>query len=154
MAKKQSYLKQKRSFSGAQILIFVILFAAVGTVAVWQSLAAPLKGSKGGGSGGSLSLVMVTDKNSDGLPNLGDTVTFNLSTSASFPYVQVSCTQNGSLAFSQTNGFFTSFPWGQNYTLGPTSAWQSGGANCTARMFTVNNSRQTTLATTSFTVNP
>lgn len=41
MAKKQSYLKKKQTFSGAQVLLFVSIFAVVGAVAIWQSLAAP-----------------------------------------------------------------------------------------------------------------
>ncbi|MBX4196932.1 hypothetical protein KW801_00030 [Candidatus Saccharibacteria bacterium] len=47
MAKKQSFLKTKKSFSGVQILLFVLAFAAVGAVAIWQSYAAPA--NKGGG---------------------------------------------------------------------------------------------------------
>jgi hypothetical protein len=48
MAKKQSFLKKRKTFSGAQILIFVLVFAAVGAVAIWQSYAAPHNSGGGG----------------------------------------------------------------------------------------------------------
>jgi len=40
MAKKQSYLKSKQTFSGAQVLLFVMIFALVGAVAIFESFAA------------------------------------------------------------------------------------------------------------------
>jgi hypothetical protein len=44
MAKKsKSLLKSKQTFSGLQVMLFVLAFASVGAVAVWQSLAAPVK---------------------------------------------------------------------------------------------------------------
>src|SRR5439155_17704638 len=56
--------------------------------------------AKGGGhntttGGGSLTLVMVTDADGNGLPNWGDQLTFKVSTSASYPSVEVDCAQNG-----------------------------------------------------------
>jgi hypothetical protein len=46
MAKKsKSVLKTKTTFSGMQIMLFVLAFAAVGAVAIWQSLAAPANGN-------------------------------------------------------------------------------------------------------------
>jgi hypothetical protein len=62
MAKKQNYLKRKQTFSGAQVLLFGLIFAAVGAVAIWQSLVEPHnKGASGAcaysavGSGGVVS---------------------------------------------------------------------------------------------------
>jgi hypothetical protein len=46
MAKRsKNVLRSKQSFSGAQILLFVVAFAAVGGVAIWRSLAAPANGN-------------------------------------------------------------------------------------------------------------
>ena len=77
--------------------------------------------------------VMVTDANGDGLPNFGDTVTFDESTTAtSQPYVNLDCYQNGVLVMNSWNGFF-------DQALNPTRnfalyspSWQSGAASCTA----------------------
>src|SRR5260221_1945162 len=55
-------------------------------------------GKPGGGTGGTggLTLVMLTDANGNGLPNWGDTVTFNVSTTATTqPNVDLKCSQNG-----------------------------------------------------------
>lgn len=40
MSKKSRYLKRKQTFSGAQILLFVLIFASVGGFAIWKGLAA------------------------------------------------------------------------------------------------------------------
>jgi hypothetical protein len=90
----------------------------------------------GGGGGGSSSIsgpVMVADLNGNGLPNFGDTITFNESTTAtSQPYVNVLCYQNGVQVMNSWNGFF-------DQALNPTRnfglyspSWQSGAASCTA----------------------
>jgi hypothetical protein len=108
-------------------------------------------GGKVGGGGSSLNLVMVTDNNGDGLPNYGDTITFNVSTSASYPSVQLACYQNGALVFNQTAGFFPSYMWSKDYTL-ETSSWTGGAASCTAVLYyTAKNGSNTTLATLNFT---
>ena len=43
----------------------------------------------------SLTLVMVSDINGDGLPNWGDSVTFDVSTTETWNQVNVTCYQNG-----------------------------------------------------------
>jgi hypothetical protein len=91
----------------------------------------------GGGGGSSVTLKMVTDSNSDGLPNWGDTVTFYVSTTVTTrPYVQVDCYQNGVYVYSQWAGFYADFawPWLENFTLS-NSMWTSGGASCTATLY-------------------
>src|SRR5438045_2027390 len=60
--------------------------------------------------------VLVVDQNEDGLPNAGDSVTFNVSSTAAFPYVQLTCSRNGSQISQQTLGFFGS--WSSTYYLG------------------------------------
>ena len=92
-------------------------------------------GTSGGGSS-SLSLVMVTDKNGNGSANWSDTVTFNVSTSAPEPTVELLCSQNGTVVYGATAGFYASYPWPwtKNMTLS-SSAWQGGAADCTAKLF-------------------
>ena len=89
-------------------------------------------GSTTGGSG-SISLVMVNDVGTSGT-SLGDTVTFNVSTTATTkPWVTVKCFQNGTLVSKESNGIFpTSLD--QIFTLGPTGFWQGGAASCTATL--------------------
>ncbi len=161
MAKKsKNILRTKKSFSGTQILLFVLAFAAVGTVAVWQTLAAPHNGG-GGPSKGSTSTitgpVMVTDTNSDGLPNHGDVITFNESTTATDqPFVNLQCSQNGVLVTDGWNGFFDgSLNTTRNFGLN-SGAWQSGAADCTVYLDKHVKSGQQwqQLASTSFHVNP
>lgn len=156
MAKKQSYLKRKQSFSGAQVLLFVLIFAAVGAVAIWQSLAAPAKGGKpsGGTTTISLNLPPFTDVNGDGLPNHGDVVNFTVTTSASNPYVDMQCFQNGVLVAEGWRGYFPgSLDW-PNGTFGLTAPpWASGAADCTAYVKTYTGHGKNpwiTLASTSF----
>jgi hypothetical protein len=135
--KSKKVLKSKKTFSGMQIMLFVLAFAAVGAVAVWQSLAAPHNGGgkpKPGGGTGTISLVMVSDANSDGSPNFGDKVTFNVSTpSTIYPWVTLKCYVNGALVMQTSNGIFAT-SLGQNFNLGPTPSWPSGPADCTATL--------------------
>ena len=119
-------------------------------------------GGKGGGGtttggSGSLSLAMVIDNNSDGLPSFGDTVTFNVQTSATaYPWVTLRCKQNGTLVSQESNGIFAT-SLDQNFTLGPTSLWPGGTADCTATLENWDsyskNGSITVLGSTSFPVN-
>lgn len=108
------------------------------------------KPSGGGttGGGGSLALVMVTDANGNGLPNWGDQVTFNVSTTATDrPTVRLHCYQNGSLVYTFSAGFFAGYPWTTIYGLSSQS-WTGGAANCTASLiYSGNNGRIITVAT-------
>ena len=121
--------------------------AALLTVGVAGAPAFAAKGGGGGskptgGSGGtssSLSIAepLVYDANGDGLPNWGDTITFNISTTAtSAPYVDLTCSQTGTLVYSATSGFFAGYmwPWTKNMTLSSQS-WTGGAANCTATLY-------------------
>ena len=107
-------------------------------------------GSKpsGGGGSGSLGLAMVTDAGTPGV-SYGDTVTFNVSTSASFPSVQLACYQNGTLVYTSTRGFYPTYMWSDNYLL-EGGYWSGGAASCTATLYTTSkNGSNTTLATLS-----
>src|SRR5262245_48139436 len=90
-------------------------------------------GDTTGGGGGSLSLVMLNDVGSNGT-GFKDTITFSVSTGATrYPWVTVKCVQNGTQVYKHSNGIFpTSLD--QDFTLGPNSLWQSGGASCTATL--------------------
>ena len=126
------------------------LAAAALAVAALTTLgaSAPALAAKGGGggkpaggstSGSSLSLAtpLVNDVNGDGLPNWGDTVTFDVSTTATTaPYVDLNCYQNGALVYGATSGFFDGYmwPWTKDMTLSSQS-WTGGGADCTATSY-------------------
>ena len=158
MAKKKSSkstLKDKTTLSSMQLVVFAIAFALLGGLISWAAFAAP---HRGGGSGGTISLVMVTDNNSDGQPNYKDKVTFAVSTSSTTqPWVTVQCSQNGTLVYQQSNGIFPT-SLNQTFTLGPTPNWQGGAANCTAKLQNWDsyskNGKIVNLASMSFTANP
>ncbi|MBX4197236.1 hypothetical protein KW801_01620 [Candidatus Saccharibacteria bacterium] len=158
MAKKsKNLLKQKKSFSGAQILLFTLVFATVGAVAIWQSLAAPHNGGgkpKPGGSN-NLSLAMVTDNNGDGQPNWGDTITYKLVTTATSPVVSMTCSIGSTIIYSDSHPMYTPNAWSDpgNFTLS-SFGWPSGAADCTANLRAAGkNGSITTLASISFHVN-
>ena len=142
------------TFSGMQVMLFVLAFAAVGAIAVWQSLAAPHSGGGGKTSGGTLSLRMVLDQNSDGMPNWNDEITFDVSTTATDkPWVKLNCYQNGNWVSTATAGFFPAYAWAPNFTLA-SGSWTSGAGDCTATLYMVtSNGRSKDLGTLSFHVN-
>lgn len=128
------------------------------------------KGGNGGGHGNgngtdaetdsspSLTLAMVTDINSDGVPNYGDAVTFDFSTTATaYPWVTLNCYQDGGQVYHLSLAMFLS-PNGGTFPLGPTPNWQSGGADCTATLENwdeySNRGKITALGSLSFTVVP
>jgi hypothetical protein len=91
----------------------------------------PTGGGGTGGSGGTISLVMVYDANGDGLPNVGDKVTFAVSTSATTqPWVTLQCYVGGTMVYKASNGIFAT-SLNQIFTLASNS-WTSGAASCTA----------------------
>jgi hypothetical protein len=83
-------------------------------------------------------------------PNFGDTVTFEVSTTATTtPFVNLNCYQNSALV---AQGWATFFAGGTPGTFGLSSPiWKSGAADCTADlgMFS-NNGKWKVLASTSF----
>lgn len=115
-----------------RLLLLSLTVAVIGAVGS-QSLAPKLAGKPSGGSGGTISLVMVADANGDGLPNYGDKITFAVSTPATtMPWVTLVCSQNGALVYKASNGIFPT-SLGQNFTLA-SGAWTSGAADCTATL--------------------
>jgi hypothetical protein len=110
---------------GALVLALVLVPAALAA-----------KGHGGGGNtggtgtgGGTISLVLLNS--TDGVPHVGQNVTFNVSTTAtSYPWVTVNCYKGGSLVYKSSNGMFPT-SLGQVFTLASNS-WMSGDADCTA----------------------
>lgn len=107
------------------------------------------KGRGGGGGGdGSTGSISLDQAN----PQFRDTVTFTISWSSSkSPWVKVTCRQGGVLVYQQTHGFFTGYLWDQTYTLGPTSYWTSGDADCVGDLgYSAKNGRWRPVASTTF----
>lgn len=113
------------------------------------------KGKPGGGGDGSssLTLVMVTDNNVNGLPNWGDSVRFDLSTSATTePHVSLTCSQNGQVVYSATTGYYSSYPWPWTQVMTLSSrSWQGGAATCAARLYYISGTKTVDLTSISFT---
>jgi hypothetical protein len=110
---------------GALVLALVLVPAALAA-----------KGHGGGGTsggtgtgGGTISLVLLNS--TDGLPHVGQKVTFNVSTTAtSEPWVTLDCYQGGSLVYKASNGIFPA-SLNQVFAL-QSNSWTSGAADCTA----------------------
>jgi hypothetical protein len=138
-------VQQERLARHLGLKVFVLLCALmVITIPAMAARGGNSGGGKHGGGGttgsggGSLSLKMVIDANSNSLPNYGDQVTFNVSTTVTDkPYVVLGCTQGGGSVYqsSFTVGFFADYPWPwlQTYTLS-SQTWTGGAANCTATL--------------------
>ena len=92
--------------------------------------------SGGSGSGSTITLVMVADQNANGLPNWNDSITFNISTTATAnPYLSVRCYQGGTLVYSADAGFYPSYPWpGARMMPLYSPSWTGGAATCTATL--------------------
>ena len=111
------------------------------------------KPTGGGGTGGTLAVKMVTDVNGNGSPEVGDTISFNVSTTATDkPWVKLNCSQGGSWVYTSSAGFFAAYAWAPNFTLSSTM-WSSGAADCTATLYSVgSNGKISNLKTLAFTV--
>lgn len=103
-----------------------------------------------GGSSSISAPVLVADGNGDGVPDWGDTVTFNISTTATTqPYIHLVCSGNG-VAYDSWKGVFTgSLDTNWNFVLS-SGGWAGGSASCTAwlGMYTKQGFKQ--LASSSF----
>ena len=102
----------------------------------------------------SLDLVMVTDLNSNGAANYGDTITFRSDTTASGAEVGLRCYQGSNFVFDGYVSLYDSW-LGKELTL-ESSKWdRSSSADCVARLFTYNRKNQQQVMTTlSITVAP
>jgi hypothetical protein len=119
-------------------------------VLVLALVLAPLALARGGGDSSSLSLVLLNS--SDGVPHYGQSVTFNVSTTATDrPQVGVTCLQGGDLVYSASAGFWPGYPWPweQTFVL-RSNMWTGGAADCSAKLYYWNGRRNVTLKTLSF----
>jgi hypothetical protein len=133
------------------VAITMLVLAVVVPVAV-AGKRKPGGGTPGGG--GSLAVAMVADANQNGAPNWGDTIRFNVSTTATTePHVNLKCSQNGVVVYGATTGYYSTYPWPwtQNMTLSSQS-WTGGAASCTATLSAYSGTSITTRASLSFSV--
>jgi hypothetical protein len=92
-------------------------------------------GGKPGGTTGSSGTVSLVLMNGDTSAQFGHQVTFNIATTATtMPYVHLKCYQSGSLVLEAWHGFFPTALGNEWFYLGPSPAWQSGAATCTANL--------------------
>jgi hypothetical protein len=121
------------------LLRVVLTVAAVVVFALAPSAFAGKGGKANGGNAnqtaptGSLSLVLVDS--TDGVAHWGQRVTFNATSSATYYFVAVRCSQNGVTVYRADKGFYASWPADQrNFTLS-SYVWTGGAANCTAELY-------------------
>jgi hypothetical protein len=133
------------------VLILGTLFASLAT-----GVAVAGKGGAGKGSS-SIALVIVSSSTAGVTgsgPYYGDQVTFDVSTTATDrPFVNLRCYQDGAWVYDGWHGFFEDYNPEPVYTLSAPGYWESGGAECTARLIEFDrNGRERTLATMDFAV--
>jgi hypothetical protein len=116
----------------------------------------PGGGGTTGGAGTFSGPVMVADNNGDGHPNRLDSITFNVSTTATTkPQVGLRCYQGSNWIYDGYVGYFPGYMFSPWFTL-DSGYWEAGvSATCNARLFyNDQRGRQIVLATMSFGVAP
>lgn len=108
-------------------------------------------GKPGGSQTGSFSLVLL--ESTDGYAHWGQQVTFEVTSTATYTFVDLDCYQNGTRVYHSGVGFYAGWPWSQNFTLS-SGAWTGGAADCGARLYwtKADGSNPQTLATMTFPV--
>ena len=142
-----------RLIVGGAVVIAVTSVLGFGTL---TTNAVPVASHHQSRTNGTSTLSLVLLNSTDGLPHWGQTVTFNVSTTATTqPDVTLVCYQNGAIVYSAWAGFYPSYPWpgSQNMVLS-SQAWKAGGASCTATLAYFNGKSTITLTTLSFQVYP
>lgn len=129
---------------------------AAPSAATFSTLA---KGGKPALTAGDSTIKLVPLDSTDGSVHFGQHVTFDVSTTATAsPWVTVKCSQNGSPVYQQSMAMYLGTLYSRTFTLGPTPAWQSGAADCTATLENwddySNKGKITALASTPFTAEP
>jgi hypothetical protein len=139
-------------------LVATTIATTIATAAIVAIAAAPAHAAKGGGGkpapapDASSSVAVKNVDVADTVINFGDTVTFDVKTTATdTPAVQLDCYQNGSLVLTSAAGFYPWWPWSTDFKL-TSGLWTGGSADCTARLYKTssNGLRTYTLATQSF----
>ena len=150
-----------RTASRVKRLAAATLEAALITSLTFGLIAGSAFAGKGGGNGGgkgkpggatptgSFSLVLVDS--TDGVAHWSQHITFTVTSSATYSFVAVSCYQGGARVYRQDIGFYTGWPWSQNFTL-MSSLWTGGAADCSAELYSQNSdgTNHRTLSTMSF----
>ena len=156
--------REGRAKHVAKALLEASLITALtfGLVAASAFAAKPTGGSTGGGKhgggstggSGTLTLRMVNDANGNGAPNWGDTIRFDVQTTATTePNVSVKCSQGGTVVYSATTGYYASYPWPWTNNMALDSQmWTGGAASCTALLQAYSGTSVSTLGSLSFSV--
>ena len=113
-------------FKKASVVAFVVALAVASAAAA---------GNQNRTSTSSINLVLMSSPTTAAStqPSYGDAVTFSVSTTATTqPFVHLKCWQSKTLVLEGWQGFFDSALGSQRFNLGPSPAWQSGAATCTA----------------------
>jgi hypothetical protein len=136
----------------------VLVAALIALVVAPTALAGKGGGKPGGGGknsgGGSLSLVLLDS--ADAVPNHGEKVTFDVSTTTTDrPFVGLRCWQGLNFVYDGYVGFFPTYMFDPWLTLG-SPYWVAGvETSCTARLFYYDSrGNQNVLATLTFAVAP
>jgi len=118
-----------------------------------QTLAAKSGGGGHTTASGTFSLVLVDS--TDGVAHWSQHITFNASSTATYYFVRVNCSQSGALVYQQSIGFYVGWPWTKNFTL-MSAAWTGGAADCDALLYSTNadGTNFQSLATMTFHVSP
>jgi hypothetical protein len=130
-------------------IVFASIFCIAALALVPVALAAKGGGHKpgGGGTGGSGTISLVLVNSTDGSAHWGQTVTFNVSTTATTePWVNLVCSQNGVVVATGWDGYFVGSLTSRDFGL-YSPQWTSGAADCTAYLTTP---QWTVLGSTSF----
>ena len=110
----------------------------------------------GGGTSGSstLALVVVDDANGNGQPNWADTITFNVSSSATNSIqVSLACYQGSTRVLHANAAWYDGNPFAYMQMMKLQSgAWTGGAADCTAKSYYSSGKRTVTLKTLAFSV--
>src|SRR5262245_8745546 len=120
-------------FRGRMFLVAMALASAGGCVAngtdADEETAATEEAARPSPPEGTISLVLLNS--TDGLPHVGQKVTFDVSTTATlYPFVTLDCYQGATWVSHASNGIFPT-SLSEIFTLA-SSSWMSGGAQCTA----------------------
>jgi len=140
-----------RVLATAAMLALLVASLMAGSVFAAKGGQGKPGGGGGGGGGGSLTLAMVTDQNANGLPNWGDQIRFNVSTTNAYPVVSVTCSQGGNVVYGDSRPYYWPNIWDDPgiFTLS-SLAWSSGAADCTAVLKGTSNGKVVTLGSMSF----
>ncbi len=124
------------------------------TISAWLLAAMLLAVAFAGtASAGNSTITLNPQRTASSALQLGSQVTFSVATNRTDrPWVSVACYQSRVLVYKQYHGMFAGYYTDPVFTLGPTTNWTSGGANCVGTLLYFANGREHSLATTSFSV--